>query len=97
MTLDLQRSATLTLSFDKVQGLRNLEDTVLSLSANCKGSLRVIETIQTIPEADFQGVWSLESYTTQILGYVENLSVLTSRIGNTINLVSLISRLLSDS
>ncbi|MCJ1457002.1 hypothetical protein MMC28_007368 [Mycoblastus sanguinarius] len=86
MTLDLQRTAAVILNFDKVQGLRNLEDAVLSLSAYCKGSLRVIETMQKIPEADFQGVWSLESYVAQLVGYIENLSVLTSRIGNTINL-----------
>ena len=52
----------------------------------------MIETMQKIPEADFQGVWSLESYVAQLVGYIENLSVLTSRIGNTINLVSLKSR-----
>ena len=39
MTLNLQRSAAVTLNFDKVQGLRDLEDAVLSLSAYCKGSL----------------------------------------------------------
>ena len=89
MTLDLQRSAAVTLNFDKVQGLRDLEDTVLSLSAYCKGSLRVIEMLRTIPGADFQGMWSLESYIAQLLDYGENLAVLTSRIGNTINLVSL--------
>lgn len=86
MTLDLQRSAAVTLNFDKVQGLRDLEDEVLSLSAYCKGSLRVIETLRTIPEANFQGVWSLESHIAQLLDYIENLSVLTSKIGNTINL-----------
>lgn len=89
MTLDLQRSAAVTLNFDKVQGLRDLEDQVLSLSAYCKGSLRVIETLRTVPEANFQGVWSLESHIAQLLDYIENLSVLTSKIGNTINLVSL--------
>ncbi|KAK3175305.1 hypothetical protein OEA41_002552 [Lepraria neglecta] len=86
MTLDLKTSAAVTLSFDKVQGLRDLEDTALSLSAHCKSSLRVIEAMRKISGADFQGVWSLNSYNEQLLGYIEDLLVLTSRIGNTIDL-----------
>ena len=90
MTLDLKTSAAVTLNFDKVQGLRDLEDTALSLSAHCKSSLRVIEAMREISGADFQGVWSLNSYNEQLLGNIEDLSVLTSRIGNTIDLVSLL-------
>ena len=88
MTLDIERSAAVALSFDKVQGLRNLEDTALSLSAYCKGSLQLIQTIKGISEAFFEGPWSLESYKSLLLGFVDDLAVLTSRISSTIELVS---------
>ena len=88
-TLHLETSAAVTRNFDKVQGLRDLKDAALSLSAHCKSSLELIEKFQEIPGADFQGVWSLDSYKAQLVGYVENMSVLTSRIGNTVDLVSL--------
>ena len=88
-TLDLEKPAAVTRNFDKVQGLRDLKDAALSLSAHCKSSLELIERFQKIPSADFQGVWSLDSYKAQLVGYVENVSVLTTRIGNTIDLVSL--------
>ena len=88
-TLDLEKSAAVTRNFDKVQGLRDLKDDALSLSAHCKSSLELIDRFQEIPGADFQNVWSLDSYKAQLVGYVENMSVLTSRIGNTVDLVSL--------
>lgn len=96
MTLDLKKSAAVTLNFDKVQGLRDLEDAALSLSAFCKGSLQVIGELQEVAEADFQGVWSLKSYRAQLSGYVEDLSVLNSRIKNTIDLVSFCRRLIAN-
>ena len=92
MTLTLQTLATAALNFDKVQGLRDLQDATLPLSAYCKGSVRLIEAMQEIPEADFQGMWSLESYHAQLLGCIENLNVITRRISNTIDLVSLYNR-----
>ena len=91
-TLHLGTSAVVTQHFDKVQGLRDLEDTAHSLSAHCKSSLEIIGIFQEIPGADFQGVWSLNSYKAQLVGYVENMSVLTKRSGNTIDLVSLFGR-----
>ena len=91
-TLHLETSAAVTRNFDKVQGLRDLEDAALSLSAHCKSGLELIEKFQQIPGAGFQGVWSLNSYKAQLVGYVENMSVLTNRIGNTIDLVSLCGR-----
>ena len=91
-TLHLDTPAGVTENFDKMQRLRDLKDTALSLSAHCKSSLEVIEKFQHIPGADFQGVWSLNSYKAQLVGHVENMSVLTNRIGNTIDLVSLCGR-----
>ena len=88
MALDLKTSAAVTLNFDKVQGLRDLEDKALSLSAYCKGSLRIIETMKEISAADFRGVWSISSCSEKLLGYIEDLSVLTNRINNTVDLVS---------
>ena len=90
MTFDLETLQLGSPAFDKMQGLRDLQDIALSLSAHCKGSLEIIGKFQEIPSTDFQGVWSLNSYKAQLVGYVENMSVLTKRIGNTIDLVSLI-------
>lgn len=88
MTVDIKTSAAVSLNFDKVQGLRDLEDTALSLSAYCKAGSEIIEALQEFPEADFQGIWSLKPFDARLRGHGENLSVLTKRIGNTIELVS---------
>ena len=88
MTVDIKVSAAVSLNFDKVQGLRDLEDNVLSLSAYCKAGSKVIEALQGAPGADFQGMWSLEPFNARLQGYAENLLVLTKRISNTIELVS---------
>ena len=90
MTLDLDTLQLGSPAFDRMQGLRDLQDIALSLSAHCKGSLEIIEKFQEISGAGLQGVWSLNSYKALLVGYVENMSVLTKRIGNTIDLVSLI-------
>lgn len=88
MTLNIKTSATVTLNFDKVQGLRDLEDTALSLSAYCKADAEILQVLQEVAGADFQGTWSLKPFETRLRGHGENLSVLTKRIGNTIELVS---------
>ena len=88
MTVDIKTSAAVSLNFDKVQGLRDLEDTALSLSAYCKAGSEIIKCLQDIPEANFQGIWSLSPFDARLQGHGANLSVLTKRIGNTIELVS---------
>ena len=88
MTVDIKTSAAVSLNFDKVQGLRDLEDTALSLSAYCKAGSGIIEALHDVPGADYQGVWSLKPFDARLRGYGENISVLTKRIGNTIELVS---------
>ena len=88
MTVDIKISAAVSLNFDKVQGLRDLEDNALSLSAYCKAGSKVIEALQEVPGSNFQGVWSLKPFDTRLQGYAENLLVLTKRISNTIELVS---------
>ena len=88
MTVDIKTSAAVSLNFDKVQGLRDLEDTALSLSAYCKAGSEIIKSLQEISGANFQGIWSLRPFHARLQGDVENLSVLTKRIGNTIELVS---------
>ena len=88
MTVDIRTSAAVSLNFDKVQGLRDLKDTALSLSAYCKAGSEIIEALQEVAGADFQGTWSLDPFLTRLRGYGENVSVLTERIGNTIELVS---------
>ena len=88
MTVDIKTSAAVSLNFDKVQGLRDLKDTALSLSAYCKAGSEIIEALQEAGGADFQGTWSLTPFLTRLRGHGENVSVLTERIGNTIELVS---------
>ena len=88
MTVDIKTSAAVSLNFDKVQGLRDLEDTALSLSAYCKAGSEIIGALQVVAGAEFQGTWSLKPFDTRLRGYDEDLSVLTKRIGNTIELVS---------
>lgn len=88
MTVDIKTSAAVSLNFDKVQGLRDLKDTALSLSAYCKAGSEVIEALQEVAGADFRGMWSLNPHLTRLRGHDENVSALTKRIGNTIELVS---------
>ena len=88
MTVNIKTSAAVSLNFDKVQGLRDLEDTALSLSAYCKAGSGVIKALQEVPGAEFQGIWSLKPFDARLRGHSEDLSVLTKRIGNTIELVS---------
>ena len=88
MTVEIKTSAAVSLNFDKVQGLRDLKDTALSLSAYCKAGSEVIEALQEVAGADFQGTWSLTPFLTRLRGHCASVSVLTDRIGNTIELVS---------
>ena len=88
MTVDIKTSAGVSLNFDKVQALRDLEDTALSLSAYCKAGSEIIEALHEVPGAEFQGIWSLKQFDARLRGHTENLSVLTKRISNTIELVS---------
>ncbi len=80
-------TAAASLSFDQVQNLRNLHDIVLSLSAFCVGTLNVFVALESVQEAHFEGIYSLTSFTMQLHGYNDSLSVLGSRIQNAIDLV----------
>ena len=88
MTVNIKTSAAVSLNFDKVQGLRDLKDTALSLNAYCKAASGIIEALQQVPGTNFQATWSLKPLYTRLLGHAENLSVLIKRITNTIELVS---------
>ncbi len=88
MTVNIKTSAAVSLNFDKVQSLRDLEDIALSLSAYCKAGSEIINALQEVPGTDFQGIWSLKQFDAHLRGHTENLSVLTKRISNTIELVS---------
>lgn len=92
MTLNIKTSAAVTLNFDTVQCLRDLEDTTLSLGAYCKASLGVLEVLRKTSHADSRGAGSFNPYRSQLLGCIENVSVLTDRIRNTIDLVSFRAR-----
>lgn len=89
LTLDLRTTAGVGLNFDQVQSLRHLQDTVLSLSPFCHGSLDVIKTLESIHNATFSGIYSLNCFFEQLRGYDKSLSVLSSRIHIAIDLVGL--------
>ena len=88
MTVDIDTTAAVKLNFDKVQSLRDLRDTALSLSAYCKAGSEIIEALQEIAGTGFQGAWSLKPFDTRLRGHDETLSVLTKRAGNATELVS---------
>ena len=89
MTLDLETSDAISLNFEKVQGLRDLKDETLSLSAYCKASQGVIHALKQVPDSDFKSAWTLDPYEQRLEGFMENLLVMTGKISNTIDLVSL--------
>lgn len=86
MTLDLE-TAGVSLTFNEVQGLRDLEDRTLSLSGHCKSALCVTQRLQKVPGAGFEYPWVLEPYSDRLSDFMESLSALTARINNTIDLV----------
>ncbi|KAL9044575.1 MAG: hypothetical protein Q9214_002296 [Letrouitia sp. 1 TL-2023] len=87
MTLDLKPSIV-GLTFDEVQGLRNLEDKVLSLGGYCKSALSIVQMLQSIPETKFEQEWTLQPYSDRLGDFVESLSALAARINNTIDLAA---------
>lgn len=86
MTLNLEPNIV-GLTFDEVQGLRNLEDTALSLGGYCKSALSIVQRLQSIPETKFEQEWTLQPYSDRLGDFVESLSTLAARINNTIDLV----------
>ncbi|KAL9607553.1 MAG: hypothetical protein Q9167_007546 [Letrouitia subvulpina] len=87
MTLNLEPKSV-GLTFDEVQGLRNLEDTALSLGGYCKSALSIVQMLQGIREAKFEQEWTLQPYSDRLGDFVESLSALAARINNTIDLAS---------
>lgn len=86
MTLDLA-TVGVGLTFDEVQGLRDLEDRTLSLKGHCKGALCVTQRLQKIPGAGLEHEWALEPYSDRLDDFMESLLALKDRINNTIDLV----------
>ncbi len=88
ITLDLKTVTADSQGFDKVQELRDLKDDALSLSAFCKASQDVIKTLKEVPESGLEGIWDLGPFDVRLEGFKQNLSILSSRISNSIDLVS---------
>lgn len=86
MTLDLE-TVDGGLTFDEVQGLRDLEDRTLSLIGHCKGALCVTQRLQEIPGAGLERDWALDPYSDRLSDFMESLGALIARINNTIGLV----------
>lgn len=86
MTLDLEKN-DVGLTFDEVQGLRDLEDRALSLKGHCNGALAVTQRLQKIAGAGLEHEWTLEPYSDRLSDFVESLLALMARINNTIDLV----------
>lgn len=62
---------------------------VLSLSAFCEGSLKVLEALNQIEAVKLKGLYDLNQFSTQLHGFVDSLSALASRIWNAIDLVTI--------
>lgn len=86
MTLDLEID-DVGLTFDEVQGLRDLEDRALSLKGHCNGALAVTRRLQKIVGVGLEHEWALEPYSDRLSDFVESLLALMARINNTIDLV----------
>jgi hypothetical protein len=86
MTLDLEIDEV-GLTFDEVQGLRNLEDRALSLKGHCNGAVAVTQRLQKIAGAGLKHEWALEPYSDRLSDFGESLLALMARIKNTIDLV----------
>ena len=85
--LDLKSSIPASVTFDMVQGLRHLLDTVISLSAFCQadlGTLKALDGIEEVKTTDD----ILEPFAEQLRGYQESLMAFSKRIRNAIDLVS---------
>ena len=86
MTLDLEID-DVGLTFDEVQGLRDLEDRALSLKGHCTGAHAVTQRLQKIVGAGLEHQWALEPYSDRLNDFGESLLALIARINNTIDLV----------
>jgi len=89
MTLNTKTAGSASLSFDFVQDLRDLKDTVLSSRACCRGDLDVVTTLEATCKEEFSGAHVLQPITSKLKGYLESLDVLEGRVQNTIDLVRL--------
>lgn len=86
MTLDLEKVGG-SLTFDEVQGLRDLQDKTLLLIGHCKSALRVTRRLQEIPGAGLERDWTLEPYSDRLSDFIESLRAFIARVNNTIDLV----------
>jgi len=89
MTLNTKTAGSASLSFDFVQDLRDLKDTVLSSRACCRGDLDVVTTLESSCKDKFSDLHGLQPISSKLKGYLESLDVLEGRVQNTIDLVRL--------
>ena len=87
-TLDVNKPGANSLKFDNVQDLRDLEDDTHSSNGHCKSAVKVAEMLETIPSSGLTGEWSLATSLDRLRDYNNNLPILTSKISNSIELVS---------
>ena len=85
MTLDLQTDMYVDLGFDRVQELRDMLDIMLSYAAHCRANLRVVESLRNADTTTSQ----LDTFSFQLLDYVDCISTLSDRTRSLIDLVSL--------
>ena len=88
MTLDPQTTATAALNFSRVQTLRNLRDETFLMKGCCKGAVSVLKTLDELFAATVENDWSIEPFMKRLEGHLESLSIFTSRVSNSIELVS---------
>lgn len=87
MTLEID-APNANLTFNEVQGLRELEDKSLALSGHCKSGLSVLQALQDLPDSGLDHEWTLQPYCDRLRDYSDSLSALTARICSTIDLVN---------
>ena len=87
-TLKIDTPAAVSLKFDTVQDLRDVEDDTHSSIGHCKSALKVAKMLEAIPDNQLKEEWSLATYVDRLSGFTESLPILTTKISNSIELVS---------
>ncbi|KAL8717865.1 MAG: hypothetical protein Q9225_004934 [Loekoesia sp. 1 TL-2023] len=88
MTVGLDTTAAVALNFDRVRELRNLRDETFSMQGYCKSAIEILKTLDGIPANGLDDEWLIAPFMNRLEGYKESLSILASRVSNSIDLVS---------
>ena len=76
-----------SLTYERVQSLRNVQDKVISTKASCNGDLQVLNGLAQLKGAGMEALYGLPFQIKQLEGFIDSADVLCSQIRNTIELV----------